>query len=88
MKELIRKSEARAAVLKANPATAYCIDSIKAVDAREVVHGTWVARAIDLENYEGYDMFDCSICGRNGNPWYAFCPHCGATMNGKSNVLR
>lgn len=36
-KELIYKSDARKAVLKVNPASAYCIDNIKPVDAVEVV---------------------------------------------------
>lgn len=88
MEDLIRKSDARRAVLRESPAIAYCIDNIKPAEAKEVVQGTWVARAIDLERYEGYDMFYCGICGRNGNTWYAFCPHCGATMSGKSNVPR
>lgn len=36
-KRLIYKDDARAAVLRANPSVAYCIDQVKAVDAVEVV---------------------------------------------------
>ncbi len=36
-KELIYKDDARAAVLKAEPRAAYCIDRVKTVDAVEVV---------------------------------------------------
>jgi hypothetical protein len=35
--KLIRASEARKAILDADPKLAYCIDNIKAVDAVEVV---------------------------------------------------
>ena len=35
--KLIRASEARKAILNADPKLAYCIDNIKAVDAVEVV---------------------------------------------------
>ena len=35
--KLIRASDARKAILKADPKLAYCIDNVKAVDAVEVV---------------------------------------------------
>jgi hypothetical protein len=35
--KLIRASDARKAILKINPKSAYCIDSVPAVDAEEVV---------------------------------------------------
>ena len=35
--KLIRASDARKAILKINPKSAYCIDSVPAVDAVEVV---------------------------------------------------
>lgn len=35
--KLIRASDARAAILRADPKLAYCIDNIKGVDAVEVV---------------------------------------------------
>lgn len=57
------------------------IDNAPTVDAVEVVHGRWIRREIDLEHYEGYDIDDCSVCGRNGLPWYAYCPNCGAKMD-------
>ena len=79
MEEFIRKSEARRAVLKAYPAAAYCIDSIKPVNVREVVCANWV--------WKDGKCF-CSACHEQGEAKrvyqdgtvdeYSFCPNCGA----------
>jgi DNA-directed RNA polymerase subunit RPC12/RpoP len=78
--KLIRASDARKAVLKVDPKSAYCIDSIPAVDAVEVVHGRW---AWDTE-----DIYKCSNCGEKshvkevmGQPDWGYCPNCGAKMD-------
>ena len=82
-RELIYKDDARRAILKANPSIAFCIDNIKAVDAKAVVRGRWL---LPKESYG----FVCSVCG--GSCWYYdyeqtigesnYCPNCGADMRG------
>ena len=83
-RKLIYKDEARAAVLRENPAAAWCIDRIKPVAAVEVVHGRWDR----LEN-KYIDMFKCSVCRSEccvptcmTVPMYDYCPYCGAKMDG------
>ena len=53
--KLIRASEARKAILDADPKLAYCIDNIKAVDAVEVV------RCKDCKQYD-YIAYDYGRC--------------------------
>jgi hypothetical protein len=84
--KLIRASDARKAILKINPKSAYCIDSVPAVDAEEVVHGRWIE---DDESARRY----CSHCGFNINDDAShelygdyqvkpkYCPECGAKMD-------
>jgi hypothetical protein len=79
-RELIYKDEAYSAVLHDNPASAYCINRIKPVDAVEVKHGWWEERLVDYESQ--YYTTDCSICGCSGERWYSYCPNCGAKMDG------
>ena len=57
------------------------------VDAVEVVHGRWIKN----ENVSASDMFlsayyDCSECGEEISDrygLYAYCPFCGAKMDGE-----
>lgn len=77
--KLIYASEARKAILKADPKLTYCIDNIKGVDAVEVVHGHWC--------WEG-KFKACSRCGSYvewdetlGANFWKFCPYCGAKMD-------
>ena len=76
MDELIRKSDARRAVLIANPAVAYCIESIKPVsDYRKVVKGKW--------QYWARGLVSCPICGHEYTDYLEcdnFCGNCGADM--------
>ena len=83
--ELIYKSDARRAILKADPYVIFCIDNIKPVDAVEVVHGEW---STIEDDYCGLVALHCSVC--NQEWWfeedapikhYHYCPNCGARMN-------
>lgn len=76
MDELIRKSDARCAVLIANPAVAYCIESVRPVtDYRKVVKGKW-------RNWAG-GLVSCTACGHEYTDYLEcknFCGNCGADM--------
>ena len=78
--KLIYASAARKAILKADPKSAYCIDSVPGVDAVEVVHGRWI---ICSDGYYPY----CSVC--KAEPKHGemtnYCPNCGAKMDGDGN---
>ena len=86
VKKLIYASDARKAILKADPKLAYCIDGIPGVDAVEVVHGRWE----EHPRMTGY--LRCSQC-HDANIWedwltdgkWNYCPNCGAKMDGDGN---
>ena len=78
--KLIYASAARKAILKADPKSAYCIDSVPGVDAVEVVHGRW-KRYIDED--EDVHYYTCSVCNYMAIPRYKYCPNCGAKMDGE-----
>ena len=81
MEELIRKSDARHAILHECPAAAHCIDSIKPVDAVEVVHGKW-ERVIPTKSAAKWSIkMSCSVCHRQGYTHHKYCPNCGAKMD-------
>ena len=80
-KKLIYASDARKAILKADPKLAYCIDGITGVDAVEVVHGRW-------KTYS--DIAVCNLCNSHvvaeqGTAELNYCPNCGAKMDGDGN---
>jgi hypothetical protein len=81
--KLIRASDARKAILKINPKSAYCIDSVPAVDATPVVHGRWIETLVP----DGYVQKasrmrkQCSVCGWTNACRYKYCPNCGAKMD-------
>ena len=77
--KLIRASEARKAILDADPKLAYCIDNIKGVDAVEVIHGRWVGSTAG-NGYIGLPR--CSICGHISFAASNYCQDCGAKMDG------
>ena len=58
------------------------------VDAVEVVHSSWVR----LDAHKGMEQFKCSVCRSEcyvptcmNEPMYAYCPNCGAKMDGDGN---
>ena len=76
-KELIYKDDTRRAILKANPSLAYCIDNIKAVDAKPIVRGKW--------EYWAGSLARCPVCGYEYTDYLEcdnFCGYCGADMRG------
>jgi hypothetical protein len=75
--ELIRKSDARAAVLHDSPTSTYCIDKIKPVDARINVYGVWLDAG---KNVHGQNLTRCSVCNANSIEGGRFCRCCGAVM--------
>ena len=61
------------------------IKNAPAVDAVPVVHGEW----IEKPGMPGCLVrYKCSVCGETEPLAYKFdyCPHCGATMDGKKNT--
>jgi hypothetical protein len=77
--KLIRASDARKAILKINPKSAYCIDSVPAVDAAPVVHGRWLS-----EMHGNSNNGTCSVCGSHEHAYafgWKYCPNCGAKMD-------
>lgn len=60
-KELIYKSEARAAILHENPSLAYCIDKIECVDAVEVIRCKDCKNCRSGEDVFGDTEYDCVL---------------------------
>lgn len=83
--KLIRASDARKAILKIDPKSAYCIDSVPALDAVPVVHGRWIRTG--AQNVYGGIEIQCSECGHTlmTSPGHIeeehFCCKCGAKMD-------
>ena len=77
MEDLIKKSDARRAVLKENPAIVYCIDNITPVKVRGIVNGVWLDAG---KNIYGQNLTRCSICNSNAIEGGLFCRCCGAHM--------
>ena len=61
---------------------------LPAADVEPVRHGEWIGSGDGYWDGELiYDMWDCSVCGYRADSdekpyWYAYCPNCGAKMNG------
>lgn len=56
------------------------IKEAPACDVVEVVHGEWVKdTTFDLC---GIDYYKCSICSKEQQIKYPYCPNCGAKMDG------
>lgn len=50
-------------------------------------HGHWMCHWQEGVCFE--KRVECSVCGNNettNNPEWAYCPHCGAEMDGEDNV--
>lgn len=69
------------------------INSIPAADVVEVRHGRWIE---DERTYPGPGLANnlCSVCGEIAGAWkeglaperkWAYCPACGALMDGKED---
>ena len=86
--KLIYASDARKAILKADPKLAYVIDNVPAVDAVEVAHGRWEYGKWEQGHWvKGNERCRCSVCHRdfavdNLNIWHG-CPQCLAKMDGE-----
>lgn len=52
------------------------LDSKKAVDAVEVVHGEWIPCDDDFDVW-----YECSVCGGTSPGEAYYCPSCGAKMD-------
>lgn len=76
-KDLVYRDEARKAVLRAAPSAAYCIDSLRAVDAIECVYITPI---LSNKPVSVLLTMQCNRCGAYMLPQDFFCPHCGATV--------
>ena len=59
------------------------VKSAPAADAAPVVHGRWIPHKKDRASY------DCSVCKATVGPYIAgcaaYCPNCGARMDGKED---
>ena len=67
-------------------AVVHLIDDAPAVDAVPAIHGKWQTNRLD----DAYCV--CTVCKKVtripryvGGMLYAYCPHCGARMDGKGN---
>ena len=60
------------------------ISALPTADVVEVRHGRWET-VIGTRNSPkwGNNRVACSECRRSGYTRYAYCPHCGAKMDGK-----
>jgi len=57
------------------------LGQVESVDAVPVVHGHWIYHPEWVA--DGECGYECSECGRGVDLDYAYCPHCGARMDGK-----
>ena len=87
MDELIRKSDARKAILHECSSAAHVIDLIKPVDAVAVIHAHFIERIVDHE-FPSYTVFECSNCFNRCDTWNKFCSECGARLDGKTEYVR
>lgn len=55
------------------------------VDAEPVRHGKWIDEG-QPDDFFPHRAWRCSECGEQvleiGEPWYKYCPNCGAYMKG------
>ena len=77
MEGLIRKADARKAILETCPAAAHCLDGIDLVEVMEVVYGVWLDAG---KNIYGQNLTRCNQCRANSIEGGRFCRCCGALM--------
>lgn len=55
------------------------------VDAVTVKHGRWITHEVQINGY-AYAIYECTVCGASRPTIFfplAYCPNCGARMDGK-----
>ena len=77
MEELIRKADARRAVLANCPSVAHSIDRIQPVNAVIPQEAYLEERIVDHE-VPSYTVFECSICYAKNELYHNYCCICGA----------
>ena len=77
MNELILKSDARKAILKNFPQAAFCLESIKPVNAIIPTEAILIERVVD-HAFPSHTVFECSICDAMNEQYHNFCGICGA----------
>ena len=87
-RELIYKDQAVRAILKQMPSVAWCINTIKPVEVRPVVHAHWRIEYAYRDMLEGR----CSHCNQlltvaTEDNLMPFCCKCGATMDEEPEYL-
>lgn len=81
------------AVAQYADAVCYHLQNLPAADVVEVRHGRWIE---DERTYPGPGLANnlCSVCGEIAGAWkeglaperkWAYCPACGALMDGKED---
>ena len=55
----------------------FIVETMPSVDAEEVIHAEW-----QLNNLNGFKVYDCSNCGIHMECTWDYCPNCGARMDG------
>ena len=60
------------------------LDTTPTVDAVEVVHGRWTPNIINKCGIKHHYGFNASCCRRWSGAMTAYCPNCGAKMDGDS----
>ena len=75
--ELIRKSDARRAILHLAPSFAYCINNIEPVDSVIPQEAYLEERVVDYE-VPSHTVFECSICYAKNEQYHNYCCICGA----------
>lgn len=85
MSDLIRRSKLLDSLPKNDTVLSLDVRKIvldaPAVDAAPVVHGRWIPR-----NDEWFDFFQCSACHVPFWAMRAYCPNCGAKMDGEGDA--
>jgi len=60
------------------------IENQPTVDAEPIRHGKWIDEG-QPDDFFPHHAWRCSECGEQvleiGEPWYKFCPACGARMD-------
>lgn len=60
------------------------VENAVAQDAQPVVHAYWLGAEYDgyADGYPVYHLWECSNCGEESREESAYCPECGAKMDG------